>query len=1034
MVLISVHLACAGQYFNFRNFDASSGLPERIVNTVGQDSEGFLWVGGGSGLYRFDGYEFIRTEFPDSQSARFVTASHLDSREKLWLGTNDGRLYYTEGSRLIELPGLEMRFVADIKEDAAGNISILSRSDGIALIPAGGDGAIRHLSTPSGLFFFSFHPVGSDLFYVGTDETLLLLAGDGDDLIIRAESRLPGYPTVNGITEAGGNIYAGTDQGLFFVGEKEGEALPVTRLEHPLLSDINRIVDLIVDRNGDLWVPTNGHGIARISYDRDGSVARVRMYNTLNGLPGNDVRSLFHDREGNHWISLFGDGLSQLVSEAFRFIRPGGETGDNSVIYIGSAGSEKLLGTPSGYYLFDLESDSVKRFFSIAPYTGDTPDTSYHIDDMGNLFVGTDGSGLYSGTSGGELTLLHRGQGGGARVNHIAARPGQLWLSTRNGVIVTDPVGGSTIAHFTTVERLPHNNVNQVFFDRYGSAFVATEAMGLYRMDMEQGVIPEIELEGVGRNIIQSGAITEEGDIWLASLGNGLFHIEDDRATLFTVDDGLPSNFCYSLHVADDERVWIGHERGFSRYNIAGETFQSFSTSFAGGGNCNPNATFGVGDMVFIGTTEGLIIYDGSKDVAGQTAPVNRIVSVTINGERVEDITNINLPYGRYMVNIKYTGIALSNPAMVRYRTYLENYDLDWTPFSGSREVSYILTDGSYSFNIESINEAGLSSLTNEIISISVRRPFWARWWFFLLSAALLAGLIVVVVRYRESKQRELREYLERELQMRTVEVVRQKEEIEHKNSEITDSINYARRIQSSILPDEAKLRETFKDGFIIFIPRDIVSGDFYWYERVSEEKFILVCADSTGHGVPGAFMSMIGSTLLQDIIVRKGITRPSEILALLDEQVFSTLNRNVEVGVSNDGMDVVVCEIDVSTRHLRFASAMRPVILVMDGEMYYIKGNRSSVGGEAYMEKFYDDQEYYLNEGDSIYLFSDGLPDQFGGDDGKKMKIVRLKKLIEGIKEMPMERQKDYISNFFFDWKGDHEQIDDVIFMGVRF
>ncbi|HRT90364.1 MAG TPA: SpoIIE family protein phosphatase, partial [Bacteroidales bacterium] len=220
----------------------------------------------------------------------------------------------------------------------------------------------------------------------------------------------------------------------------------------------------------------------------------------------------------------------------------------------------------------------------------------------------------------------------------------------------------------------------------------------------------------------------------------------------------------------------------------------------------------------------------------------------------------------------------------------------------------------------------------------------------------------------------------------------------------------------------------------VIFHPRDIVSGDFYWFDRLDEKRFMVVCADSTGHGVPGAFMSMIGSTLLQDIISRKGITKPSQILTLLDKQIISTLNQNVDIGVSNDGMDMVVCEINIPDRHLRFASAMRPVIIVMGGESYYIKGNRCSVGGESVIEKFFDDQEYYLGKGDSIYMFSDGFPDQFGGVDGKKMKIARLKTLIEDVQHLPMEQQKEIIDKFFFEWKGTYEQVDDVLMMGLKF
>lgn len=179
--------------------------------------------------------------------------------------------------------------------------------------------------------------------------------------------------------------------------------------------------------------------------------------------------------------------------------------------------------------------------------------------------------------------------------------------------------------------------------------------------------------------------------------------------------------------------------------------------------------------------------------------------------------------------------------------------------------------------------------------------------------------------------------------------------------------------------------------------------------------------------------MSMIGSTLLQDIVSRQHITRPSQVLKMLDKQIFSTLNQNLELGVSNDGMDVVVCEINIKTRHIIFASAMRPVILVLDGEPLYIKGNRSSVGGESVIEKYFDDQEYYLNDGDTMYLFSDGLPDQFGGIDGKKMKIARLKKLIEDVTSLPMEGQKEVITKFYDEWKGEYDQVDDVLLIGVR-
>ncbi len=317
--------------------------------------------------------------------------------------------------------------------------------------------------------------------------------------------------------------------------------------------------------------------------------------------------------------------------------------------------------------------------------------------------------------------------------------------------------------------------------------------------------------------------------------------------------------------------------------------------------------------------------------------------------------------------------------------------------------------------------------------AINIARPVWRTWWFILAMVGAATGIIILIVREREKAQKKIQEYLEKELESRTRVVMKQKSEIEIQNLEITDSINYARRIQSSILPDINRLKSHFNDAFIMLYPRDIVSGDFYWFDKLDDDRFILVCADSTGHGVPGAFMSMIGSTLLQDIVSRQRISKPSEILTLLDKQIFATLNQNLGVGVSNDGMDVVVCEFTLKNRHVRFASAMRPVILVMGGETYYIKGNRASVGGQTVLEKYFDDQEYYLNEGDTVYMFSDGLPDQFGGPDGKKMKIARLKKLISEISGLTIARQEEEFIKFYKEWKGNYEQVDDILFMGVK-
>jgi serine phosphatase RsbU (regulator of sigma subunit) len=494
------------------------------------------------------------------------------------------------------------------------------------------------------------------------------------------------------------------------------------------------------------------------------------------------------------------------------------------------------------------------------------------------------------------------------------------------------------------------------------------------------------------------------------------------------------SNFCYSILADADNNIWVGHTKGFSRYNPNTGTIRVFGTDFAKTGVCNTGGMFESADKkIFIGTTEGFAIYDRVKEKKSSSGPFNNINTIEINDVPYPYKPSFVLPYKKYKIKISYSGINFSEPDKVYYSSFLQNFDLDWSKMTTSREVMYSLGDGKYKFSLISVNEDGLSQGAPVSFTILIKKPFYRTWWAILSEIALVTGIIVLIIRQRDKSQKKIQDYLEKELAARTSVVMKQKGEIELQNIEITDSINYAKRIQTSILPDINKLKDTFKDAFILFHPRDIVSGDFYWFDKLDDDKFILVCADSTGHGVPGAFMSMIGSTLLQDIVTRKRITKPSEILSLLDKQIFSTLNQNVELGVSNDGMDMVVCEFSLSTRHIRFASAMRPVILVLDGESFYIKGNRSSVGGESVIEKFFDDQEYYLKEGDTVYLFSDGLPDQFGGPDGKKLKIARLKRMIEQISRLPMDEQKMAMSKFYFDWKGSYDQVDDVLLMGVK-
>ncbi len=1027
-----------GQVYRFRNHGTESNLPDPVVHSLNQDERGYLWVGTSSALTRFDGFSFHNVGFPDSALNRYTSVSFKDNRGTLWFGCSDGTLFYTDNTALMQVRAPNTSIMTEILQGPDGLIYAIPQRERVLKINPVSPQDFSWIEMPGDPVVFSAAFTSSGELLLGTQENLLIYDLSGTTPTLRETVEGFDYATVNAIRHLEGNTYIiGTDGNGIYSLTVDPDSSSLVKYSGAEVLETASVRSMLLDSEGALWLSTFGSGVIKLLISEDESIAHMQIINKESGLPGENVTGVFEDSEGNHWIGLFGNGLSLLTTQAYSYFAPGGLSAPRSIIFAGILGGNYFLGTATGYYLFNLEEGKEISFTNLTSSTGRTEILSYFIDHQETIWIGTRGNGLFAGKRDGGLKQFFRsGDSGSDYIADIKMDERNIWLATLNGVLVLDKTRGVLKETYNINNGLPHNSINKIYLTKQGRAYVATEGDRLYSIRPDTGVIAgRAAMYGNYLNKILSLTMSPDGLIWAATSGNGLFRCYPDSVITLTTADGLMSNYCYTVFSDRTGRIWVGHERGFSVIDPATDIIRTVGTDFAGGGACNPGAMYESPDgKVFIGTTEGLIVYDSRKDSKVSSGPQSNINYISINNVRYPWRESYTLPYRkRYEVTVSYVGIKFSDPERVYYSTYLDNYNTAWTDFTTAREITYSLSDGKYRFSLISAGEDGVTNEAPVMFEIIIKRPVWRTWWFFLLVTGLISGIVVLVVREREKAQKKIQEYLESELEARTRVVMKQKAEIELQNMEITDSINYAKRIQSSILPDINKLKEYFSDAFIIFHPRDIVSGDFYWFDKFDEDKFILVCADSTGHGVPGAFMSMIGSTLLRDIVIRQRISRPSEILKMLDSQIFSTLNQNLELGVSNDGMDVVVCEFSLKNRHLRFASAMRPVILILGGESYYIKGNRSSVGGESVNEKFFDDQEYYLNEGDSLYLFSDGLPDQFGGPYGKKMKIVRIKRLVEEISTLPMTEQYDNISRFYDDWKGDHEQVDDIIFMGVK-
>lgn len=297
----------------------------------------------------------------------------------------------------------------------------------------------------------------------------------------------------------------------------------------------------------------------------------------------------------------------------------------------------------------------------------------------------------------------------------------------------------------------------------------------------------------------------------------------------------------------------------------------------------------------------------------------------------------------------------------------------------------------------------------------------------FIIGFAL--ALILVIFIFRGFKQKQKANQLLEEKNA-TIEI--QKGMVEVKNKEILDSINYAQLIQQAVLPSAEDMNHHLKDGFVFFTPKDIVSGDFYWVNAVDSYTFFTT-VDCTGHGVPGGFMSMLGSSLLNEVINEKKILEPSDVLDMMRIKLITSLKQKGSSGENKDGMDMTLCRLNESRTELVYSAANNPLWLIRDKKLIEYPADKQPVGISTDHAKQFSQQKIALQKGDSIYIFTDGYADQFGGPKGKKFKYKPLQQLLLNSIDKSMDEQKEILKSSIEEWKGNLEQVDDILIIGIR-
>jgi len=447
------------------------------------------------------------------------------------------------------------------------------------------------------------------------------------------------------------------------------------------------------------------------------------------------------------------------------------------------------------------------------------------------------------------------------------------------------------------------------------------------------------------------------------------------------------------------------------------------------------------GEM-FFGGISGLNYFYPDSITFNENLPAVTFTNFEIAGELgmtsfpLERALSVEVMKGDRIFTIGFTALDFTSPENnhYSYRMVKQGLTGSWIDIGNQHSVTfYNLPPGTYILSARGSNNDIIWNPNEVSITVDVAFPFWYSWKAYLIYGLLAALLIYLLIQLRTLSLRRSNRIL-KEKEIAAKEIDKQREELIVKNRSITDSIVYAQRIQLALLPSTEMFKKVLSNSFVLYKPKDIVSGDFYWI-NADREKIFVAAVDCTGHGVPGAFVSIIGFELFRKITSSESSKDPAEILGSLNKNFTEIFSDGHHVYL-NDGMDLSLCVLDRNEKYLEYAGAFNPLYVIRDETIIEIKANRFSVGADMRLargELNFKSHKVLLQKDDILYLFSDGYADQFGGPEGKKFKYRRFRHLLLTIHKIPMEKQLAILDASIEEWKGDYDQVDDIMVIGIR-
>jgi ligand-binding sensor domain-containing protein/serine phosphatase RsbU (regulator of sigma subunit) len=1033
-------LPVRGQKFFFDNYSIKQGLSEQKVYTLLQDSKDYIWLGTANGVSRFDGKKFENFTSRDSLATGGVRCIIEDSLGYIWFGHLNGGISRYNGRKFEQVAFDSLIITGDVTciAQIKDKIWFTSPNDGAILA----DFPINDIKHITARQFRGKNGLSDQVFgaSVNRDGTFICIADVGLRRYNPEDKKFENYRMPHMTTyfsstcmleDREGNIWFGTYNGGIYKYIMSQSKMEIIDLPKAGISS-NWITCLTQDRKGRMWVGTWEGGIAVIEGDN------LRKFNAENGLKPSRIYDIIEDIEGNILIADQNNGLTIFKGDAFVTINEKEILPDPNVnaIYQDKTGA-LWFGTNAGISRYYPGSDKKPVIYNEANNSIYEDIRFFREDTEGNLWIGANEGGVIlfnMKTSKFEAqpyinSILYKG--GQVKALEID-RQNKLWIGTVEGVAV-GTINEQNFARYTTMDSLTISLITALYCDPNGDMWIGTEPRGdkpgLIKYDAaKEDFNPISALPGI---IPKTMVMDGKGILWIGT-GQGLIAFKNDSViSTVTQDDGLLSNNINLLATGEDGSIYIGTNNGLNRYFPESKRIFSYTerNGFTGI-EAKSNAVFKspAGDLWF-GTANGATQLSPDKTVTQGLEPLTHIMGMRVNYETREMIPGMKLSYNERSILFDYYSICLSNPDVVRYKVKLEGADEDWRPVTDQTRAIYsALPSGRYNFMVIASNSQGIWNSVPVTFYFIIKPPFYLTWWFILISIVLIVVIVVMYINIREQNLIKEKIVLEQKVKERTAEVVQKSMEIEEKNRDITASIRYAERIQRAMLPRE----DTFKETFVLFLPKDIVSGDFYWMYDNGDWQFI-AAVDCTGHGVPGAFMSIIGHNSLNKVVREYGLTRPSAIVDQLNIEVMKSLLQRHEKAIM-DGMDLALIAFNKKKFTLEFAGAYNPLYVVRKGEVFVYKGDRFPIGMTTMDEKkIFTNQLVDIQPGDMLYLCSDGYADQFGSADVKKFKSGNVKRILSEIWHLPVIEQKERLEKEIMEWKGDLGQVDDILFIGTK-